>query len=355
MTTTAKTQPAPKDQPWLIVFAILVVVGLVAWFVQFSQGLDTLGVGQAIVWGAYIAAFFLMAGLASGLVILAALGDLDVLPGLKALRRPLLIGAIASYVAAGIAILVDIGKPDRALNIVFSPNFKSMFVWDFYTLALSVILAAAYLWFGAKNKWLPIVAAIFATAVVIVEGWILSVSAGTPLWQDPLLPVAFFVEGLIAAIAVVLLVNKEAEVGKRIKPILIALLPVIVVLSVIELVTVSYGGNADAKEGIALLWGGNLAPLYLGALLLGIVLPFFLLVWMSENRTALWVAGILSILGVFAIKLAVLIAGQALPFMRAPATYAPTGVEIGGVIGIVAVAGLLFVLANRYIPVKSAA
>src|SRR5512139_1182940 len=143
--TTTKAQPAPKDQPWLIAFAILVVVGLIAWFMQFSQGLDSLGVGQAIVWGVYIAAFFLMAGLGSGLVILAALGDLDVLPGLKTLRRPLLIGAIASYIAAGFAILMDIGKPDRVLNMIFSPNFKSMFVWDFYALALSIILAAAYL------------------------------------------------------------------------------------------------------------------------------------------------------------------------------------------------------------------
>jgi len=65
--------------------------------------------------------------------------------------------------------------------MIFSPNFKSMFVWDFYSLAIAVVLAAAYLWFGAKSKWLPILAAIFAVAVVVVEGWILSVSAGTPL------------------------------------------------------------------------------------------------------------------------------------------------------------------------------
>ncbi len=353
MTTTAKTQSASKDRPWLIAFAILAVVGLVAWFVQFSQGLDTLGVGQAIVWGIYIAAFFLMAGLASGLLILAALGDLDVLPGIKALRRPLLMGAIASYVAAGLAILMDIGKPDRVLNMLFSPNFKSMFVWDFYALALSVIVAAAYLWFGAKSRWLPILGAVFATAVVIVEGWILSVSAGTPLWQDPLLPVVFLLDGLIAALAVVLLVSQQAEINKVVKPILTALLPAVVILSLIELVTVSYGGNPEARDGMTLLWSGGLAPLYLGALVLGIILPFVLLVWGGANRGAVQIASVLAIVGVFTAKLAILVAGQALPFMRAPATYTPTAVEIGGVIGIVALAGLLFVLGNRYVPIKA--
>jgi dimethyl sulfoxide reductase membrane subunit len=355
MTTQVKSMGKFNDQPWLIAFAVLFVVGLIAWFVQFSHGMDVLGLGQAIVWGVYIATFFLMAGLASGLVILTALGDLDVLPGMKAYRRPLLLGAIASYVAAGFAILMDIGKPDRVLNILFSPNFKSMFVWDFYTLALSVILAAAYLWFGAKNKWLPIVAAIFATAVVVVEGWILSVSAGTPLWQDPLLPIVFFIDGLIAALALVLLVSKQVESAKLLRGILTALLAAIVVFSLIEFVTVSYGGSPDAKAGISLLWGGALTPLYWGALLFGIILPLILLAWAGENQTAVIVAAILAPLGVFMTKVAVLVAGQALPFMRPVATYMPTAVEVGGVIGIVALAGLLFVLGNRYVPMKAQA
>ncbi len=256
--------------------------------------------------------------------------------------------SIASYIAAGFAILMDIGKPERVLNMAFSPNFKSMFVWDFYTLTLAVIFAAAYLWFGSKHKWLPIVAAIFATAVVVVEGWILSVSAGTPLWQNPMLPLVFLLDGLIVAIAVVLLVSAQP----KLKGILAALLAAVVVLSVVELVTVSYGGTTEAKEGIALLWSGALAPFYWGALILGSVVPFALLARGEASRTSAVIAGVLAVLGVFASKLAVLVAGQALPFVRTPATYVPTLVEIGGVIGIVALAGLLFVLGTRYVQVK---
>ncbi len=86
--------------------------------------------------------------------------------------------------------------------------------------------------------------------------------------------------------------------------------------------------------------------------MVGIALLFVLLAWGGRTQGVLSVAGVLAILGVFATKLAVLVAGQALPFMRAPATYAPTAVEVGGVIGIVALAGLLFVLANRYVPIR---
>jgi hypothetical protein len=50
-----------------------------------------------------------------------------------------------------------------------------------------------------------------------------------------------------------------------------------------------------------------------------------------RDRTAVVVAGVLAIVGVFATKLAILVAGQALPFMRA-CRIMPTLVEIGGVL-----------------------
>lgn len=350
MSTAIKIQRQTQDSRWLIGFAVFVVIGLVAYIAQLTQGLGTLGINQAVVWGIYIAAFFLMAGLGSGLVLLAVLGDLNVLPELKGNRQSLLVAAIASYIAAGIAILMDIGKPERVLNILFSPNFKSMFVWDFYMLALSVIVAAAYWYLGAKGKLLPILAAIFATAVVIVEGWILSVTAGAPLWQDPLLPVVFFLDGVIAATAVVLFVKVQSQSAKRILAVSLA---AVVVLSVIEFVTVSYGGNPEAQQALALMWTGSLAPLLWGALILGMVVPFALLVWGGASSGTVKTASVLAILGVFFLKLAILVAGQALPFMRAAENYVPTGIEVGGVVGVVALAGLFFILANRFIKVKS--
>jgi molybdopterin-containing oxidoreductase family membrane subunit len=217
-------------------------------------------------------------------------------------------------------------------------------------LALSVVVAAAYWYLGAKGKGLPILAIVFASAVMIVEGWILSVTAGAPLWQDPLLPVVFFLDGLIVAAAVVLFVKVETQSVKRI---LAVLLPAVVVLSVIELVTVSYGGNPEAQQAMALMWTGSMAPLYWGALILGMLVPFGLLVWGGTNSATLKTASVLAILGVFFVKLAILVAGQALPFMRAPASYVPTGVEVGGVVGVMALAGLLFLLANRFMHVRS--
>jgi molybdopterin-containing oxidoreductase family membrane subunit len=288
-------------------------------------------------------------------VIVAALGDLEIVPAMKAYRRAFLLGAIACLIAAGLVILMDIGKPERVIYMILSANFGSMFVWDFLSLAASVVVAAAYLYWGPKIKWLPVVALVIAGLVIIVEGWILAVSAGRPLWHNALLPVVFLVEGLITALAVALLAGVKGEAGEKARGWLVTLLPVVLILSVLELVTVSNVGTPDAVAGLTLLLSGSLAPFYWGQILLGIVLPFALLVWAAKSQMAVMAAAVLAIIGVFVAKLDLLVAGQALPFMGAPVSYMPTLVEMAGVIGMVGLAAFLYVLAQRLVHFKGEA
>jgi dimethyl sulfoxide reductase membrane subunit len=352
MATATKARASQSTLPGIIGLAVLVVIGIVAWGVQLSQGITSLGVGQAIVWGVYIATFFLLAGIAGGLMILASLSDLEVIPGLKSYRRGLLIGAVASFVAAGFMILMDIGRPERVLNMVFSANLSSPFVWDFACLALSVVVAAIYLYVGPKGKLLPILSGIVAALVIVVEGWILSMSAGGELWRGGMIPVLFLAEGLMAASAVVLIGQTGDKTSNWLRRLVLVLLPTMVVLNLLEMATTAYAGNPDAQAQMALYFG-SLAPLFWGEVLLGIVVPFVLLGWAGTNRSLTTVAAVLAILGVFAAKLVVLVAGQSLPFMRPAATYTPTLVEIGGVVGILGLAGLLYVLGQRFIPAKA--
>jgi molybdopterin-containing oxidoreductase family membrane subunit len=349
MTTIAGKQKATNFMPWLVACAVLAVIGLAAWIVQLTQGFDILGVSQAVSWGVYIAAFFLLAGAGSGLIILAAAADLGWLAALQGQRRMLLAAAIGCFVAAGVMILMDIGKPERVINMILSPNFGSMFVWDFIALALSVVLALVYLYMGPMGKLLPWVAGIVAAAVVIVEGWILASSAATVMWHSALVPVIFLLEGLVTALALIILANGKAAVGR----LLAGLLAAVLVLTLIELFTLTNAGDPDLVVGVGLLLGGSLAVYYWGQLLLGLVLPFVLLVWFGASRTAVMAAAILAIIGVFVAKLVLLVAGQALPFMGAQASYMPSLVELAAVIGMVGLAGLVYLLVNRYLPGKA--
>ncbi len=351
MATASKVEKSTKALPLLIGLAVLVLIGLAAWIVQLSRGFSVIGTGQVIVWGVYIAAFFTLAGLASGLVILAALADFEVIPALKKHRSSLLIGALACYIASGIMIVMDIGKPARVLNMIFSMNTTSPFVWDFLCLAIAVVLAAIALFVGPKAKWLSVLAAIAAGAVAVVEGWILSMSAGSTLWHGGILPAVFLTEGFLLAIGIVLITVKDEAATNWLKRAMLVLLPVVFLLNLFETAAVLYAGEPDAQAATNLMFK---SPLFWIQMVLGVIVPFLLLVLTKKNRTIEIVAAVLVVLGVFVGKWALLYAGQALPYLRPEAVYNPTIVEFAGLIGILGLAGLLFVLGQQFIHPKAA-
>jgi Ni/Fe-hydrogenase subunit HybB-like protein len=349
MTTEVKSQRTSNGVAWLVGMVALVVIGAVAWGIQLSKGMAVLGIGQIVVWGVYIAAFFTFVGLASGLLILAVLADLGVIPGLAASRFNMLIGALASYVAGGFMILMDIGKPARVLNMVFDAQFKSPFVWDFFSLALGVIMTVIYLLVVTKGKWLPIIAGIVAGIVVIFEGWILSMSAGSPLWSGGMMPAIFLVEGLLMALAICLIVSSNPLASAALRTGLLVGLPVLFLFNVFEMGANLYAGDVDDLFGTNLLLSN---PLFWLMVILGIILPFVLLLLAGRNRTLMIVSGVLVVLGVFVAKTLTLVTGQAISFLMGTAKYSPSIVEFAGVIGVVGLAGLLYLLGTRFIPQK---
>jgi len=68
MTTTVKTDVTTTNEgvrfplaAW-IAMGVLAIAGLIAWGTQLSQGLVVTAIDRPIVWGLYIAGFFLSAG-----------------------------------------------------------------------------------------------------------------------------------------------------------------------------------------------------------------------------------------------------------------------------------------------------
>lgn len=351
MTTEVKSQRTSNGIAWLVGMAVLVVIGAIAWGVQLSKGMSVLGIGQIITWGVYIAAFFTLVGLASGLLMLAVFSDLGVIPGLWASRRNLLIGALACYVAGGFMILMDIGKPQRVLNMIFSANITSPFVWDFVSLALGVIMTVIYLLVAQKGKWLAVVTGIVAGLVVIFEGWILSMSSGSPLWQGGMMPAIFLVEGLLTALAVAIISQPHRQAFDALRRWLLVFLPVLFLFNLFQIAAALYAGDLDDLGGTNLMLSN---PLFWLEVVLGIIVPFVLLLWTGKNRSVVIIAAVLVVLGVFMAKSVTLVAGQALSFMMGTAVYTPTIVEAGGVIGVAGLAGLLYLLGTRFLPQKKA-
>ncbi|MCL1917857.1 MAG: polysulfide reductase NrfD [Peptococcaceae bacterium] len=345
MTNSASNEAKRSTAGNLIlpVAGLLAVIGIVCWVLQLILGPTVLA--DSIPWGVYIAAFFLLAGAGSGLVFTAAAGEWGLLPALKDKRRSLLIGAAASYIAAGFMILLDLGQPVQIYNFFVSPNFTSMFVWDFLFLLVTVVLVLVCFFRKEKSKWLLGLTAVTALGIVLIEGWILAVnSAGA--WNSALIPVVFLVEAIVVAAAVLLVAKGDAF--EPLKKILIGLLPLLLIFSLIEMFAGNYMGASEEAAGTKLLLTGSLAPFYWGWVVLGVALPFALLLWKGKSAAMVKVAGVLAVCGVLVAKINLLVAGQALPFEGEQIGYFPSIVEIGGLLGGLGLAVFLFVLGKKF-------
>jgi molybdopterin-containing oxidoreductase family membrane subunit len=335
---------------WLAVLGLLVIAGIVAWGFQLTQGLSVTGIGQEVVWGLYIATFFLLAGAASGCLFLAALGGTGLVPTLAPQRGNLLVAAVAGYISAGVVILMDIGHPERVLQFLTSPRFASPFVWDFYVLALAVVVSALYLFYAPR--WMAWIAAIVAPAVVITEGLLLSVTGARPLWSSPLTPALFGVEALITGAAVAYLLLPDEKARAFAAGTLRFSLPALLVLWFVEAITEVYGGELAAQEALRLLLSGGLAAFF-WIQIAGIVLALILLTLGGANRLVIGAAATLALAGVLLAKVNLLVAGQTYGLEGTPATYLPTVVEAGSVIGVLALAALLYVAGRQWIGAES--
>lgn len=350
---TTVTKPKSQNLTWPIALALLVTAGVFSWVIQLTRGYDVIGTSPQVVWGIYIAAFFLLIGAGSALVIITAAGDLKLLPGVSSQRRTLLAFALGAFIAGGFAILMDIGRPARVLNLLLSANWKSPFIWDFFSLAAIVGVTLVYLYTQPNGKALPILSALVATLIIFIEGWILGVLASRSIWYGGLSPVLFFVEALAAGVACLLLISNAAQGWTR--KALASLLIVAGLITLVDAVALMFSGSTTAQAAMSLMISGNLAVWFWTQVLIGIVVPVILLFGARSSTIAAKAAAILAILGLLLSKLNLLIAGQAIPLQGPAESYIPTPVELGGVLGVLAFALLIGHIVRRVLPDKAEA
>lgn len=315
----------------LIVAIVLVVVGIPCWVSQmtapqFGEGLVT--------WGLNIDVFFLAAGIGSALLALVGASRFTSSLGAVAERQRLFsVISLACLAVACLVVFLDAGLPVRVFEIIFHPQFQSLFVWDFYLITLGAILALVGS-FGRGGKVAGALGIVAGCAVMLVEGAILAVCTGTPLWHGNIaLPVLFLAEGLVAALAVVLLVAPDAAEKGAAVPAVIALCAVVGVVNIVEVIVGSYLGNGEEALTAQVMVTGSLAPLFWLQLVVGIVAPIALLAARRGLRPVVIAAALCVLAGVFMGKYMTLMAGQAVLATGELSAYVPSLLEIGACVG----------------------
>ena len=131
---------------WMIVLLGVIGAGFGLYLMQLKFGLGITGMSRDVSWGFYIANFTYLVGVAAG-------GVMVVLPyylhDYKAYGKITILGeflAIAAIVMCLLFILVDLGQPMRALNVLLYPTPNSVLFYD-------AIVLNGYLFLNVVIGW----------------------------------------------------------------------------------------------------------------------------------------------------------------------------------------------------------
>ncbi|MBN2596016.1 NrfD/PsrC family molybdoenzyme membrane anchor subunit [Labilibaculum sp.] len=111
---------------------LITVISVCAWayYVQLRDGLGVTGMRDYVSWGLYIANFvFFVAVSLVGMLISSILGLLRI-DWITPISRIAEIIAVAFVAVAGLVIIMDMGRPDRVVNVLIHGRFQSPILWD---------------------------------------------------------------------------------------------------------------------------------------------------------------------------------------------------------------------------------
>ena len=117
---------------WLLMGTLLAIVfwGLFAWSTQLRRGLFVTGLNVPVYWGLYITNFVFFIGISHAGTLISAILRLAKAEWRRSITRSAeVITVLVLFFGVG-NILMDLGRPDRMLNIIQYPQFGSPLLWD---------------------------------------------------------------------------------------------------------------------------------------------------------------------------------------------------------------------------------
>lgn len=145
-----------KYYGWVIFLLFFIGVGFLCYLLQLREGLGITGMSRDVSWGLYIAQFTFLVGVAASAVML-------VLPyylhHYKTFGKITILGeflAVSAVTMCLTFIIVDLGQPARAFNVLLYPTPNSILFWDMVVLNGYLLLNVLVGWtvLSAEKKGL---------------------------------------------------------------------------------------------------------------------------------------------------------------------------------------------------------
>ena len=367
---------------WMTILTIVSLLGLHAYCNQLVNGLVTTGMTDHVSWGLYIANFTYLVGMAAAAAMLVI--PVYVYRNLH-LHDVVLFGellAVAVIVMCLMFVMVDLGRPDRFMHVLWGFNFPmSMLTWDVLALNGYLLLnlhICGYLLYMAYCKrqpsklfYLPFVfiAIVWAISIHTVTAFLYVGLGGKPFWNSAIIAPRFLASAFAAGPAFIILTLQVVRrfTSHRVSDDALLVLRRIVQVAMIiniflllcEVFTEFYTDSAHVASSRYLYIGlhghAGLVPWIWAAILMSAISTVLLVLPASRGLRVLNLACVLAIVGIWVEKGMGLIVPAFVPTSLGEIVeYTPTLAEITVCAGIWAFGLLLYTIFVRIsVPVLS--
>ncbi len=394
----------PRFKLWAAALFGVVAWALFAWIWQLVYGLGVTNLGRPVYWGLYITNFVFFIGVShAGTLISAILRIVQ-----AEWRRPItrmaeVITVLVLFFGVG-NVLLDLGRPDRALDVILHPHLRSPLLWDVGSISVYLTCSTVYLylplipdiavlrdrtsgwrrrlyerlaigWTGTPQQWHRLERAISIMAILVIPvavsvhtvvSWVFGMTI-QPMWHSsifgPYFVVGAIFSGIAAIITAMVIVRKVYALERYLQPVHFSNLGILLLVmaclwmyfTFAEHLTIWYAQEPDELNVFNAKVFGRFAPLFWAMLAFCFVVPFTILANpRTRTITGTLIASISVNIGMWLERFTIVVPSLSNP--RAPVhtfIYAPSWVEWSLMAGCFAAFALLYMGFTKLFPIIS--
>ena len=350
------------------ILGIIAIVGFLSafWVMMNGLGYNT-GMNDGVPMGIWLACYIFLTGLSAGSLVVSSFSYVFGYKKLKPIARISVYTAMVLLFVAPLFLLLDLGRWDRFFYIYFPqlsrfPNYSSALAWGAIFLLAYPFVCFLYGWFMTKSdaarkaeistgimkkiytflsmgrkvddeeghkkdekitKILGIIAVPVAVATHGYTGFLFGFVVARPLWNTGLMPVIFLTSAIVSGTALIIILIQainfllKEDVGMDLIPDLTNLLIYTLLADLFflfsEILTAYYSGVPEHILVLDLLFFGPYWWLFVGVeIFLGAIVPLIVLAFkrFRQSNLAVFISSLLIIIGVFAMRINLIITGQ---------------------------------------------
>lgn len=361
---------------WFALLGIGILIGMVAVGYVFIVGHSgAYNLTREIPWGVLISTYVFFVVSSTGLCLISSLGHVFGFKQFEAIGKRAVILAIITLLTGFGTIAMELNHPIRmAIWVILSPNFTSPIWWmgTLYGLYMVLLFIELFALMTGRHKLGSAIGLLaFLSAVVAHSnlGAVFGLLEARLYWHGSFLPIYFILSALVSGGAILLLLayfNDRVRGGQlraetasfmaslgRLQALFLGILIFFVVWKIIPGL---YGKPPEKFEATMALLTGPLAfNFWFFEVLMGLLIPFAILVRPTTRKPFLMMLASLStMIGIFAMRYDLVVAGQLVPMRTdigegAPTllSYSPSMAEMGIVVGAITLCLLLYTFAEQ--------